>query len=206
MAEHVADFLAKGKCDHDDIAKFVFRESVRNQKAAEKSGRTSVRHSPLMIRLALQVRRKLGHVGGMYAFLARCFGLPSEATLYKYSSPGANSPDGVQWEQCRQHREAYRRKDKGRRGALSQYAWQCHGSLAFDSMIIKEGLCFNHHTLTLVGYAKDAFQDNVILSELNAWGEEMGKADKTEKEVGRPVDAEVTPAGGGVLAASDEAA
>jgi hypothetical protein len=50
-------------------------------------------------------------------------------------------------------------------------SWMWHGSLAWDSMTIHEGLVFVPNTMQLVGFGKDALEPNVILSEFNRLGE-----------------------------------
>eukprot|EP00978_Attheya_sp_CCMP212_P033224 scaffold133194_cov43-Attheya_sp.AAC.1 len=54
----------------------------------------------------------------------------------------------------------------GRHKNLQKLSWMRHGSLSFDAMKIKDGLVFDFNSGILVGYAKDAFDKNVILSEL----------------------------------------
>ena len=44
--------------------------------------------------------------------------------------------------------------------------WLHHGSLAWDSMVIKEKVFFCPNTLRIVGFAEDAFDLNIIKKEL----------------------------------------
>jgi hypothetical protein len=60
-------------------------------------------------------------------------------------------------------------KSKGRE-VTDDSSWMWHGSLAWDSMTIHEGLVFDPHTIQLVGFGKDALEPNVILSESNRLG------------------------------------
>ena len=65
----MAEVLRK-EVSKDSLAHYVFAESVRKHKVAKDIGKTSVRHCPLTIRLAILVRSKMGFSGGLYDLLA----------------------------------------------------------------------------------------------------------------------------------------
>lgn len=171
---NVRNFLKEKDVSFARLGDFIFSESVRNQLQAKRHGATTVRHSPLMIKLGCKILRKAK--GPLYALLAKAFGLPSERRLYDYRAPGTNAPDGVQFDILHQHRASFRNYFSN----VEVDAWERHGSLAFDAMTIKEGLLFDFHTLNLVGVAHDAFEHDVLAMELKAWEAECSGSDGAE--------------------------
>jgi hypothetical protein len=84
--------LQKKSLTHDEVLKCIFYESVENAKTAKKSGRTGVRHSPMMIRFYLS----LNHAVGSRAWdtIASVWHLPTRCTLDAYKTIGSTAPDG----------------------------------------------------------------------------------------------------------------
>jgi hypothetical protein len=71
MEENVKAFLTRDPNDRlAVIAEYVFAEACSKHKQARLHGRRSIRHSPLIIRLAAAVYASMGNAGGVYDLLA----------------------------------------------------------------------------------------------------------------------------------------
>jgi hypothetical protein len=69
-ADDVTAFLESSSDDDTAIAEYVFREHVAKYKQAKPKGIRTIRHSPLVIRLGIAVRKAMGYSGGLYDLLA----------------------------------------------------------------------------------------------------------------------------------------
>jgi hypothetical protein len=96
MEENVKRFLLSDPNDRTAaIAEYVFTEACMKHHQAKLYGRKSIRHSPLVIRLAASVYSAMGNAGGGYDLLARCFNLPTGRTIRNYTDNTASKPDGI---------------------------------------------------------------------------------------------------------------
>ena len=94
MAEHTADFLRQ-ELGEDSVAKYAFARSCETHRIAREKGKQAVRFCPLMIRLRVAVRAKMGYSGGLYDLVAKIAGLPSDRTLRRCTVPTSDVPDGI---------------------------------------------------------------------------------------------------------------
>jgi hypothetical protein len=96
MEDNVKRFLSRDPNDRTAaIAEYVFTEACMKHEQAKLHGRKSIRHSPLVIRLAAAVYSSMGNAGGGYDLLARCFNLPTGRTIRNYTDNTASEPDGI---------------------------------------------------------------------------------------------------------------
>ena len=63
--------------------------------------------------------------------------------------------------------------------------WLRSGVLKFDEMTVKEKLCFNAHTMELVGFVGGAIDNNVIKQELDQLTRDNVEAEMIEESVGQ---------------------
>jgi hypothetical protein len=63
------------------IADYVFKESAQKYKQAELHGRKFIRHSPLVIRLAIVIYESIGYAECKFELLAKCFGFPTSRSI-----------------------------------------------------------------------------------------------------------------------------
>ena len=103
-------------------------------KSEEKK---SCQYSFLIIRLAISLKLKLGK--GRYDFIAKCFNLPSDSHFSWYKSPSVGAPDGILYDTLEAERSLFEELI-GKTLLLDD--WKCHGSLAWDNMVIKAKLDF----------------------------------------------------------------
>jgi hypothetical protein len=86
MEENVKRFLSSDPNDRTAaIAQYVFTEACMKHEQAKQHGRKSIRHSPLVIRLAAAVYSKMGDASGGCDLLARCFNLPTGRAIRNYT-------------------------------------------------------------------------------------------------------------------------
>ena len=133
---------------------------VTNEKS-EKKWKKSCKYSFLMIRLAISLKLKLGK--GRYDFIAKCFNLPSESHLSTYGSPSVGAPCGILHDSLSAERDMF---ESLHGDDVPMDDWRRCGSLAWDSMVIKERLYFRPNSMRIVGFAEDAFDLNIIKEEL----------------------------------------
>lgn len=88
--------------------------------------------------------------------------MPCSKTLYSYSNISVHAPDGVLFDSLHVNRKKFDTKNPN----LDANHWNRHGSLAFDSMVVKEKLEYNTHSMRIVGFADDAFDLDIIKKEL----------------------------------------
>ena len=146
-------------------------------RRAKKSGKKSCRYSFLMIRFAISLKLKFGKE--RYDFISKCFNLPSGPHLGKYKSPSVGAPDGILYDTLNAERSLFDTLND----MLPEDSWKRHGSLTWDSMVIKEKLHFCPNTMRIVGYADDAFDLNVIMSELKDRMKNLEDTDNPSKDV-----------------------
>ena len=144
---------------NNSLQSYIFEECVLQSRRARKSCKKSCKYSFLMIRLAISLKLKL--TKGSYDFISKCFNLPSDSQLSRYKSPSVGAPDSILFDTINAERSLFENLN----GDLPVDNWKRHGSLAWDSMVIKEKLYFCPNTMRIVGYADDAFDLNVIMSE-----------------------------------------
>ena len=98
-----------------------------------------------MIWLAISLKLKLGK--GRYDFMAKCLNLPSESHLSIYGSPSVGAPCGILHGSLSAERDTFENivwED------VPMDDWQRFGSLAWDSMVIKERLYFCPNSMRIV--------------------------------------------------------
>ena len=92
----------------DHIAHILRSECLQAMKRSQTHGKYNVRYSPLMIRFAISLRKKLKNSG--YNFVKKLANLPSLSTLDTYDSPDTNSKDGPLFEAIREVARKIHRK------------------------------------------------------------------------------------------------
>jgi len=168
------DFVEKAKewltskesISKDHIAELLLHECLQARKQAKLKGKTNVRYSPLMIRFAVFLKKKIGMPA--YKFMQKMLNLPSVRTIGDYETPDTNSKDGPLYESIKElSRQMREQADKAPNGSKLE-EFKMTGSLAFDSTYVKEGLHLNKHSLQIVGWENDAFDEDVLLKEFQA--------------------------------------
>jgi len=159
---HLAKFLSNESVSTQDLSTYLFDEAHRKVTQARVSGRSTIRHCPVFIRLSMAVMRAMGQAGGLYDLMAKSFGLASRQTLSKYGSPGAHDPDGIQHDTLCQRQAKFDAKFPG----ADMMHWSRKGILAFDAMYHRDGLCLDYHTLEVVGYTEEFWSESVVRSQL----------------------------------------
>lgn len=183
---HLAKFLGE-EVSKDSLAQYLWAEACRKQEVARISGRTAVRHCPVFLRLGIVIRKKMGYSGGLYDLLAAAFGLPTDRQLNEYEIPSSNDPDGIMHKTIKQAAEIFAKSNPDLADDILHHDRRV--IVAFDSMSIKGRLVYGHHNNELVGVAKDAFEKDVILSELE---ERRVLGDDTSEAQDPAASAEVT--------------
>ena len=98
---------------------------------------------------------------GLYGFFAKVFNWPSSRTISEYNSIGGNAPDGVLYDVLD--------KINGERSVKdSDDDWRSMVSLKFDACHVADKVIYNAHTNSIVGFAHDAFDIDVLLEELGS--------------------------------------
>jgi hypothetical protein len=168
----VKQFLESNPDDRGNaIAEYVFLENCEKYAHAKKFGKTSIRHSPLVIRLGALVLSMMGNGGDVYDLVAKACGLPCARSLRNYRAHSVNEPDGILYSQLEAAREIFNEKE----GDSSPTSWQRSVRLAWDEMTVKGRFSVNHHTGKLIGVANDAFEQSVIARE---WAALAGTAEE----------------------------
>ena len=158
----VDSFLAEKEITQDGIVAYAFKESVRKHRMAREKGHRSVRHCPLMIRLGCVVHRKMGYAGGLYDFVAKIAGLPSDRSIRRYKVPNSNDPNGFMHGNGRMARDQFKHKHPN----ADMFAFERHVTVAMDAMHSKGRFGVNHHTNELMSIANNAFDEDVIEQEM----------------------------------------
>ena len=114
----------------------------------------------LLIRYAIALKIKLGT--DRYEFTAKIFNLPSSRTVDFYSNISAHASDEIMLDTLHVQHDNFEHKN----GDIDEMHWKRHGSLAWDSMSIKEKLEYNIHLMRIIRFAGDAFDLDIIKSEL----------------------------------------
>lgn len=162
MEENVKQFLSSDPNDRTAaIAQYVFTEACMKHEQAKLHGRKSLRHSPLVIRLAASVYSKMGHAGGGYDLLARCFNLPTSRTIRNYTDNTASEPDGILHCNLRAAQVCFNERnpdcpdDDHKRAVI----------LKLDEMHVRGRFGVDFHTNNVVGITEDALDKSVIERE-----------------------------------------
>lgn len=175
----VKEFLAKKVPTQDSIAEYAFKRAVHNHKVAKEKGAKAVRHCPLMIRLGATVRRAMGFKGGLYDLIAKVAGLPSDRTLRRYTVSNSNDPDGIMHSNCSRARSIFKRKYP----KAGRYDYSRHCIIGLDSMHTKGRFGVSRNTNELVAVAEDAFEDEVIVKELEMLNNNDSEDEDAEMEL-----------------------
>ncbi|EJK64027.1 hypothetical protein THAOC_15281 [Thalassiosira oceanica] len=157
-------FVEKNDLSHNSIAEYAFEQSVAKHIRAKRSGAKSVRHCPLMIRLGAIICQKMGYSGGLYNLIAKIAGLPDARTVRRYTVTNSNDEDGIMHSNCNEARIRFNNEHDNE----PRTSFQRHGVLAFDSMHTKGRFGISRNTNELIAVADDAFEEDVIMTELNA--------------------------------------
>ena len=168
--------------------RILFFESLKNARIAQKSGSKRVRHSPLMIRRCIDYNHKLGKRN--WATLAKTFHLPSQSTLDKHRSVGANETDGFLHEIVSGEKETLKREIAANEWDAEFEEWRRHGCLSYDSAKCRDKVIYNFHTGELMGFAHDAFDRNIIEEE---WKHAVAKASAAVKDKKQSAKKALTP-------------
>jgi hypothetical protein len=163
MEENVKQFLSSDPNDRlAAIAQYVFTEACMKHEQAKQHGRKSIRHSPLVIRLAAAVYSKMGDAGGGYDLLARCFNLPTGRTIRNYTDNSASEADGILHRNLRAAQVCFDERnpdcpvDDDKRAVI----------LKLDEMHVRGRFGVDFHTNKVVGITEDALDKSVIEREL----------------------------------------
>lgn len=180
-AENIAMFLESDPNSRPAaIAKYVFLEHVKKYKQAQLHGHKSICHSPLVIRLAIAVRKAMGNPGGLYDMLAQCAGLPTDRNLRNYTSQTSHIADGILYENLDTAQQVFDQNNSD----CSEFDFRRHVTLAFDKMHTKGRFAVNHTTNEIVGVSRDAFERSIIEREFVDLGKtKNGDDDDDDAEV-----------------------
>ena len=159
--EHLAKFLGED-ISKDSVAQYMWSEACRKHQVAMKSGATAVSHCPIFIRLGLVIRKKMGYTGGLCDLLAKAFGLPTDRLLNDYEIPSANDPDGMMYKNIKRESEVFNRSNPG----MDPLHHDRRVIVSYDAMSCKGRFVVGHHNNEMIGVAKDAFDKDIILSEM----------------------------------------
>jgi len=167
-----------------EIFDILFTECLAVRERMKRQGHAKGHsYSPLLIRFAIMLRNKVSQSN--YEFFRQVFGLPTNSTLCEYRNADTTAEDGIMHETCIQQSIAMHQLGVPR----EDFRW--YMALSFDSHTIKQMLVWDHNTKRIVGYATDAFDQDIILQEFQRMGEES--LDPVE-EVAEEDAAEVEPA------------
>ena len=158
LQELATKFFDKEKISQDNLARYIFQETLIQAQTAIKSGNRACRYSPVMIRFCVGIRDKLKK--GKYEFLRKVFNFPSARLLAYYDSIGGNEQDGVLYTVLQSIQHEYKL-------TIEMDEWLRMVSLKFDACHICDKVKYNPHTNQLVGFSHDAFDKNVLLEDLN---------------------------------------
>jgi hypothetical protein len=164
MEENVKTFLTKDPNDRlAAIAEYVFAEACSKHKQARLHGRRSIRHSPLVIRLAAAVYASMGNAGGVYDLLARCFNLPTSRNLRHYTENTASEPDGILFRNLLAAQSCFDERNPG----CPSGDYRRTVALKLDEMHIRGRFGVDFKTNQVVGISADALEKSVIEREFN---------------------------------------
>jgi hypothetical protein len=155
-------FSEEMQVSDDDIRHILFMESLKNARIAQQSGSKRMRHSPLMVRTCIKINQKLGRRD--YDELAKTFFLPSQRTVDKYKTIGANEPDGIMHDTCAESMSDFEEIFSDAEDE-DMKKWGRHGCLGYDAAKCRDRVVYNFHTGELMGFAYDAFDVNIISEE-----------------------------------------
>ena len=159
--KHLEEWLG-GDITKKSTAKYLFEEACRKHKVAEQSGATAVQHCPLTYRLGIVIRKKMGYAGGLYDLVAESMGLPTDRSLNEYVIPSSNDADGIMYKNIRQDADLFEKNNPD----LDPLHFSRCGIVSYDACSVKGRLVVGYHNHELVGYGHDAFEKDIILSEL----------------------------------------
>lgn len=162
MEQNVKRFLSSDPNDRlASIAEYVFAEACQKHKQAKLHGMRSIRHSPLVIRLAAAVYASMGNAGGGYDLLARCFGFPTARHLRNYTERTASEADGILHRNLRAAQVCFEERNS-----------ECHAEdgkravvLKLDEMHIRGRFEVDFTTNKVVGISEDALDKSVLERE-----------------------------------------
>ena len=152
----------------------IFRKSVKKHKIARECERRSMTHCPIAIRLGAHLCGKVGHSGGLYNLVAASPRLPTRRRLQTYTIPSSNQPDGVLFANILRKANLFVQRNPG----ASQFDWERHSFLAFDSMPCK-GSLWNYHTNKNFGMGVGSLHSDVIMKGLK----ELNNKEKSNKQL-----------------------
>jgi hypothetical protein len=183
LEDNVAMFLSSDDGDRTNaVFEYVFREACAKYKQAKQHGRSSIRHSPLVIRLGAAVLKKMGYSGGLYDLVAKCMGLPHSRTIAKYTTQSSSMHDGILFDNLDTARQAF---DQSYPNCPTQ-DFKRHLVMSFDEMHTKGRFAVNYHTGELIGIANDAFELSVIEREFKELKLDAGDDEDNEEEIAVP--------------------
>jgi hypothetical protein len=159
MEDNVKKFISSDPNDRlTAIAEYVFAEACAKHKQAKLHGRKSIRHSPLVIRLAAAVYSSMGNAGGGYDILARCFNLPTGRTIRNYTQNTASEPDGILHGNLRAAQFNFDERNPD----CSSLDEKRSVILKLDEMHVRGRFGVDYHTNQVVGFSEDALEKSVI--------------------------------------------
>lgn len=162
MEENVKRFLSSDPNDRTAaIAEYVFTEACMKHQQAKLYGRKSIRHSPLVIRLAASVYSSMGNAGGGYDLLARCFNLPTGRTIRNYTDNTASEPDGILYGNLRSAQVCFNERN----GNCPANDPKRAVILKLDEMHVRGRFGVDFHTNKVIGITEDALDKSAIERE-----------------------------------------
>ena len=180
VADNVSRFLASDPNNRSAaIADFVFRESVKKYQDAKRSHASSVRHSPLVIRLGALIYSKMKGGGDLYKLVAKVMGLPSDRQIRRYKSSSVNARDGFLTANVEAAKQLFDQQNP----LLNKKDARRHVSLAYGEMSVKGRFSVNYHTNELVGIADDAFEVSVIERAFSALATNLDGDDDSDDDI-----------------------
>ena len=183
---HLEEWL-KNEPSKKSTAKYIFEEACRKHKVAEQSGAKAVRHCPLTYRLGIIIRKKMGYAGGLYDLVAESLGLPCDRSLNEYTIPNSTDPDGIMYSSIAREADLYRKNNPPEK---QSFHFDQHVFVAFDSMSVKGRVVVGYHTNEIVGFGHDAFEEDILMSELEDLEATGGDGLETEEHKAKTAEKE----------------
>ena len=122
-----------------------------------------------------------------YSFLSSVFNLPSNSTLNNYDNQDSISEDGILHQTLIDMQHDFKKQHPTPSESQDQDKWLRCGVLKFDEMKIKEKIVFNFHTNEIIGFEGDAWNTDVIKTEL---ADILDENDNNEDALDRTCDRE----------------
>ena len=180
LKDGMDDLEGRDCISQGELIQFLWKESINNFVKAKRCGKNNVRFDPIFIKFAIYLRAKVDT--GTYRFMANVFNLPSDRTLSNYDTLDGQAKEGILHETLRQTENEFEQRSE-KEGVLNPLhgEWLRAGILKFDEMKVREKLCFNPHTMELVGFVGGGIDNDVIKHEFKRLAKQHAEAEVVEE-------------------------